>query len=47
MKELINKMKFDKKANDGNVSFICVDNKGGFVKNITFKNLEKILIQII
>jgi len=47
MKELINKMKFDKKANDGNVSFICVDNKGGFVKNITFKNLEKILLQII
>jgi 3-dehydroquinate synthase len=47
MKELINKMKFDKKVNDGNVSFICVDNKGGFVKNITFKNLEKILIQII
>src|SRR6056300_2062752 len=47
MKELINKMKFDKKVNDGNVSFICIDNKGGFVKDITFKNLEKILLQII
>jgi hypothetical protein len=40
-------MKFDKKANDENVSFICIDNKGGFVKNLTFKNLETILLQII
>jgi 3-dehydroquinate synthetase len=47
IKELINKMKFDKKANDENVSFICIDNKGGFVKNLTFKNLETILLQII
>ena len=47
IKELINKMKFDKKVNDGNVSFICIDNKGGFVKDITFKNLETILLQII
>src|SRR6056300_1675689 len=47
IKELINKMKFDKKANDENVSFICIDNKGGFVKNLTFKKLETILLQII
>lgn len=47
MKDLINKMKFDKKVNDGNVSFICIDNKGGFVKNITFKKLETTLLQII
>ena len=47
MKDLINKMKFDKKVNDGNVNFICIDNKGGFVKNITFKKLETTLLQII
>ena len=46
IKKLINKMKFDKKVNDDNVSFICIDNKGGFVKNITFKKLESILLQI-
>ena len=39
-------MKFDKKVNDENVSFIFIDNKGGFVKNITFKKLESILLQI-
>ena len=44
--KLINKMKFDKKVNDDNVSFICIDDKGGFVKNITFKKLESILLQI-
>ena len=44
--KLINKMKFDKKVNDNNVSFICIDDKGGFVKNITFKKLEAILLQI-
>ena len=46
IKKLINKMKFDKKVNDDNVSFICIDDKGGFVKNITFKKLESILLQI-
>ena len=46
IKNLINKMKFDKKANDENVSLICVDHKGGFVKNISFKRLESILLQI-
>ena len=46
IKKLINKMKFDKKANDDNVSFICIDDKGGFVKKITFKKLEYILHQI-
>ena len=46
IKKLINKMKFDKKVNDNNVSFICIDDKGGFVKNITFKKLEAILLQI-
>ena len=39
-------MKFDKKVNDDNVNFICIDDKGGFVKNITFKKLESILLQI-
>ena len=46
IKNLINKMKFDKKANDENVSLICVDHKGGFVKSISFKKLESILLQI-
>ena len=39
-------MKFDKKVNDDKVSLICIDDKGGFVKNITFKKLESILLQI-
>ena len=46
IKNLINKMKFDKKANEENVSFIFIDNKGGFVKSISFKKLESILLQI-
>ena len=46
IKKLINKMKFDKKINDNNIKIICIDNKGGFVKNITFKKLESILLQI-
>ena len=46
IKELINRMKFDKKANDENVSFIFIDSKGGFVKSISFKKLETILLQI-
>ncbi len=46
IKNLINKMKFDKKTNDENISLICVDNKGGFVKSIPFKKLESILLQI-
>src|SRR5210317_334125 len=46
IKNLVNKMKFDKKANDENVSLICVDHKGGFVKSISFKKLESILFQI-
>ena len=46
IKKLINKMKFDKKVNDDNISFICIDDEGGFVKNITFKKLEAILLQI-
>ena len=46
IKKLINKMKFDKKVNDSNISLICIDDKGGFVKNITFKKLETILLQI-
>ncbi len=47
IKKLIDKMKFDKKANDKNISFICIDNKGGFIKNISFEKLESILLQII
>ena len=46
IRKLINKIKFDKKVNDDNISFICIDDKGGFVKNITFKKLESILLQI-
>ena len=46
VKKLVNKMKFDKKVNDDKVSLICIDDKGGFVKNITFKKLESILLQI-
>ena len=46
IKKLINKMKFDKKANDENVSFIFIDNKGGFVKKINFRKLESILLKI-
>jgi len=46
IKNLINKMKFDKKASDENLSFICIDNKGGFIKSINFKKLEAILHQI-
>jgi len=47
IKKLIDKMKFDKKTNDKNISFICIDNKGGFIKKISFKKLESILLQII
>ena len=47
IKNLINKMKFDKKANYENVSLICVDHKGGFVKSISFKKLESILLKLI
>ena len=46
IKKLINKMKFDKKVNNNSIKIICIDNKGGFVKNITFKKLETILLQI-
>ena len=46
IKKLINKMKFDKKVNNNSIKIICIDNKGGFIKNITFKKLETILLQI-
>jgi len=46
IKKLINKMKFDKKVNNNSIKIICIDNKGGFIKNITFKKLEAILLQI-
>ena len=39
-------MKFDKKANDDNINIICIDDKGGFVKSISFKKLESILLKI-
>ncbi len=43
---LMKKMKFDKKTYGQSINFICIDNKGGFVKKILFKDLKKLLLKI-
>ena len=46
IKKLIAKIKFDKKASDNNINIICIDNKGGFIKKLSFQKLEKILTKL-
>ncbi len=46
IKKLLQKMKFDKKVSDNNINIICIDNKGGFIKKLSFEKLEKILTKI-
>ena len=47
IKRLIQKMRYDKKVSDNYINIICIDNKGGFIKKLSFKKLEKILTKII
>ena len=46
IKKLIAKIKFDKKVLDNNINIICIDNKGGFIKKLSFQKLEKILTKL-
>ena len=46
IKKLIAKIKFDKKVSDNNINIICIDNKGGFIKKLSFQKLEKILTKL-
>ena len=41
IKKLMQKMKYDKKVSDNYINIICIDNKGGFIKNYLLKNLKK------
>ena len=41
------KMKYDKKVSDNYINIIWIDNKGGFIKKLSFEKLEKILTKII
>ena len=47
IKKLMQKMKYDKKVSDNYINIICIDNKGGFIKKLSFEKLEKILTKII
>ncbi len=46
IKNLLKKIKFDKKISGRFVNFILIDNRGGLVKKMTFKNIEKLLYKI-
>ena len=46
IKKLIAKIKLDKKASDNNINIICIDNKGGFIKKLSFQKLEKVLTKL-
>jgi 3-dehydroquinate synthetase len=46
IKKLIEKIKYDKKASDNNINIICIDEKGGFIKKLSFQRLEKILTKL-
>ena len=46
IKKLIEKIKYDKKASDNNINIICIDDKGGFIKKLSFQRLEKILTKL-
>jgi 3-dehydroquinate synthetase len=46
IKKLIEKIKYDKKASDNNINIICIDEKGGFIKELSFQRLEKILTKL-
>ena len=47
IKKLMQKMKYDKKVSDNYINIICIDNRGGFIKKLSFEKLEKILTKIV
>ena len=44
--KIIAKIKFDKKAKNDFINFICIDKKGGFVKKLSFAKLESLIKKI-
>ena len=46
IKQINTKIKFDKKASNQQINFICIDKNGGFVKKLSFDKLEALLNKI-